>query len=181
MTPPNREIPVLHTERLSMRAHRADDLEACLAMWSDPVVTRYIGGKPSTRQQTWSRLVNYAGQWALLGFGYWVLEEKTTGRFAGELGFADFQRDIAAPMRDVPELGFALASHAHGKGYASEAVGAVLAWGDRNLTSPRTVCLIDEENAASLRVAQKGGYAIVERATFNERPTLFLERQPLRQ
>jgi RimJ/RimL family protein N-acetyltransferase len=145
-------------------------------MWSDPIVTRYIGGKPSTRQQTWSRLVNYAGHWALLGFGYWVLEEKTTGRFAGEVGFADFHREIAASMRDVPELGFALASHAHGKGYATEAVAAVVAWGDRHLPSPRTVCLIDPRNAASLRVVQKAGYAIFEHATFNDGPALFLER-----
>jgi RimJ/RimL family protein N-acetyltransferase len=176
MIRPNTAIPVLETERLRMRAHRVGDLEACLAMWSDPVVTRYIGGKPSSRQQTWSRLVNYAGHWALLGFGYWVLEEKTAGRFAGELGFADFQRDIAASMRDVPELGFALAPHAHGKGYATEAVAAVVAWGDRHLRSPRTVCLIDEDNAASLRVVQKAGYAIFESTTFNDRPTLFLER-----
>ena len=176
MRSPNLAIPVLETERLTMRAHRIGDLEACLAMWSDPLVTRYIGGKPSSRQQTWSRMLNYAGQWALLGFGYWVLEEKTTGRFAGELGFADFQRDIAAPMRDVPELGFALAPYAHGKGYATEAVAAVLTWGDRHLRSPRTVCLIDEDNAASLRVVQKSGYAIFESTTFNDRPTLFLER-----
>ena len=169
-------IPVLETERLRMRGHRVDDLDACLAMWSDPAVTRYIGGKPSSRQQTWSRLVNYAGQWALLGFGYWVLEEKATGRFAGELGFADFQRDIAASMRDAPELGFALAAHAHGKGYATEAVTAAVAWGDANLRSARTVCLIDEDNAASIRVVEKAGYAIFARTTFNDRPTLFFER-----
>ena len=176
MAAPVSAIPILETERLRLRAHRVDDLEAAFAMWSDPIVTRYIGGKPSTRQQTWSRLVNYAGHWALLGFGYWVIEEKETGRFAGEIGFADFHREIAASMRDVPELGFALASHAHGKGYATEAVAAVVAWGDRNLESARTVCIIDRENAASIRVVQKSGYAIFERTTFNDQPTLFLER-----
>jgi RimJ/RimL family protein N-acetyltransferase len=169
-------IPVLETERLRLRGHRVDDLDDCFAMWSAPEVTRYIGGKPSTRQQTWSRLVGYAGQWSLMGFGYWVIENRSTHRFLGELGFADFQREIAASMRGVPELGFALAPDARGKGYASEAVHAALAWGDEHLASDRTVCLIDEDNAASIRVVQKAGYAIFERAVFNNQPTLYLER-----
>ena len=115
-------------------------------MWSDPVVTRYIGGKPSTEQQTWSRLLGYAGHWALMGFGYWAIVEKSSGSFAGELGFANFRRDIAASMRDVPELGWALAARFHGKGYASEAVRAAVAWGDV-LRTARTVCLINTGNA----------------------------------
>jgi RimJ/RimL family protein N-acetyltransferase len=170
------QIPVLETARLRLRAHRLDDFDASFAMWSDPAVTRYIGGKPSTEQQTWSRLLGYAGHWSLMGFGYWVLEEKSTGRFGGELGFANFRRDIAASMRDVPELGWALASPFHGMGYATEAVRAAVAWGDAHLESARTVCLIDPENLASIRVAQKCGYDVFEHAVFNERPTLFLAR-----
>jgi RimJ/RimL family protein N-acetyltransferase len=171
------EAPIVETPRLVMRAHRLDDFEQSLAMWSDPVVTRYIGGKPSTEQQTWSRLLNYAGHWSLLGFGYWALEEKATGVFAGELGFANFRRDIAASMRDVPELGWALAPRFHGQGFATEAVRAAVAWGDVRFGSARTVCLINEENAASVRVARKCGYEVFERTTFNETPTLFLARQ----
>jgi RimJ/RimL family protein N-acetyltransferase len=171
-----RMTPVIETARLRLRAHRLEDFEDSFAMWSDPVVTRFIGGKPSTEQQAWSRLLGYAGHWPLMGFGYWAVEEKATGRFAGELGFANFKRDIAAPMRDVPELGWALAAPFHGQGYATEAVRAAVAWGDVRFDSARTVCLIDPENLASIRVAQKCGYAVFERTLFNERPTLFLAR-----
>ncbi len=145
-------------------------------MWSDPVVTRYIGGKPSTEQQTWARLCGYVGHWALMGFGYWAIEEKSSGDFAGELGFANFHRDIAPSMRDVPELGWALAPRFHGKGYATEAVRAAVAWGDLRFRSARTVCLIGPENLASIRVAQKCGYGVFERTLFNDQPALFLER-----
>lgn len=172
-------VPLIETERLRLRGHRPDDLDDCYAMWSDPAVTRYIGGKPSTRQQTWSRLLTYAGHWALLGFGYWVIEDKTAGRFVGELGFADFKRDIAPSMRDVPELGFALTARSHGNGYASEAVRAAVRWSDEHLAAERTVCLIDADNAASQRVVQKAGYAPFESAVFNERPTVFFERHRL--
>jgi RimJ/RimL family protein N-acetyltransferase len=173
----NLTAPIIETARLTLRAHRLDDFEHAFAMWSDPVVTRFIGGKPSTEQQAWMRMLGYAGHWALLGFGYWALEEKSSGSFVGELGFANFKRDIAASMRDVPELGWALASRVHGQGYATEAVRAAVAWGDARFESGRTVCLIDPDNLASIRVAEKCGYQIFERALYAERATLFLARQ----
>jgi RimJ/RimL family protein N-acetyltransferase len=169
-------VPVIETDRLRLRAHRIADLDACVAMWSDPIVTRYIGGKPSTPQQTWMRVLGYAGHWALMGFGYWALEEKASGGYIGELGFADFKRDIAPAMRDAPELGWALSAAVHGRGYATEAVRAALAWGDARFDPSRTVCLIGEENAASIRVAQKCGYQEFERGTFAGTPTLFFAR-----
>lgn len=169
-------VPVLDTPRLTLRAHRADDFDAALAMWSDPNVTRYIGGKPSTEQQTWSRLLNYAGHWSLLGFGYWAVEETASGRFIGELGFANFKRDIAPEMRDAPELGWALAAGVHGRGFGTEAVRAAVAWGDRYLAASRTVCLIDPDNAASIRIAEKCGYRAFRETQFNDRPILFFER-----
>ena len=40
--------PPLDTLRLSLRAHATTDLAECAALWADPAVVRYIGGKPST-------------------------------------------------------------------------------------------------------------------------------------
>ena len=170
------EIPVIETERLRLRAHSPNDFAACCAMWADPVVTKYIGGKPSTTQQTWARILTYGGHWVHLGYGYWAVEEKATGTFVGELGFADFKRDIAPSMQNVPELGWALATPAHGKGYATEAVRAATAWGDRNLASARTVCLINPENVASIRVAQKCGFHEFASGELGGVSTLFFER-----
>ncbi|HKU67357.1 MAG TPA: GNAT family N-acetyltransferase [Candidatus Baltobacteraceae bacterium] len=168
--------PTIETERLRLRSHRREDFADCAAMWADPLVVRYIGGKPSTPQQTWSRLLAYLGHWRAMGYGYWAIDEKSTGKFVGEIGFADFKREIAPSMQNVPELGFALVSDAHGKGYGTQAVRAVLEWGDANLPSRRTVCLVNEDNAASLRIVQKAGYTIFERVTFNDSPVAFLER-----
>ncbi len=165
-------VPVIETARLRLRAHRAADLDACAAMWADPAVTRYIGGKPATRQESWTKLLRYAGMWALLGYGYWALEERATGRFAGELGFADFERGLAA--LDAPEIGWALASHAHGNGYATEAVRAAVAWADGAFAPPaRTVCMIAPANVASIRVAEKCGYREFARADFQGDTILF--------
>lgn len=169
-------IPPLETTHLRLRAHTVADFDACSAMWADPNVVRYIGGKPSTPSQTWQRILTYMGLWKALSYGYWAIEEKRTGKFIGEIGFADFKRDIAASMREVPEIGFALASDAHGKGYATQALRAVLDWGDAHLPSKRTVALVSEGNAVSLHMLQQAGYAIFDKAEFNGSPVLFLER-----
>jgi RimJ/RimL family protein N-acetyltransferase len=121
--------------------------------------------------------LNYVGHWTLLGFGYWALEEKASGEFVGELGFADFKRDLDPSLSGVPEMGWVLARSVHGRGYATEAVRAALAWGDAAFGPARTFCMIDAENLASIRVAQKSGYREFKRDAFNERPTIFFERQ----
>ena len=78
---PTAQVPVLETERLKLRGHRLDDFIASAAMWADPNVTRHIGGKPLTEEESWTKFLRYVGHWALLGFGYWVVEEKATGSF----------------------------------------------------------------------------------------------------
>jgi len=169
-------VPVIETQRLVLRGHRLDDFDACAAMWADPVVTRYIGGKASTAQETWFRMLRYLGHWDLLGWGYWAVEEESSGTFIGELGFADYRRDIAS-IQGVPELGWALVPSAHGKGYATEGLRAAIAWGDGKFNGGRTVCIIHPENAASLRVAEKLGYREFERTSFNGQSTILFERR----
>ena len=170
------DIPVIETARLKLRAHRPEDLDACAELWADPFVTRHITGNILTREEVWSRLLRYAGHWRWLGFGYWVAEEKSSGLFVGELGFADYKREIEPSFDSVPELGCVLATHAHGKGLATEALIAVVAWGDEHFQKARTVCLASPENSGSLRVAEKCGYREFQRSTYKGKPTVMLER-----
>jgi RimJ/RimL family protein N-acetyltransferase len=127
-------------------------------MWAHPEVTRYIGGKPLTEEESWTKFLRYVGHWSLLGFGYWLVEERATGKCIGEIGFADYKRDLKPSLEGMPEIGWVLSSMAHGKGYATEAVRAAVGWGDARFKSPRTACIIASENLASIRVAVKCGY-----------------------
>jgi RimJ/RimL family protein N-acetyltransferase len=169
-------IPSVDTERLTLRAHAIDDFAECAAMWADPEVTRHIGGRPFTGEEVWTRLLRYAGHWQLLGFGYWVVREAATGRFAGEVGFADMRREIQPSFDGTPEIGWALAPWCHGRGFATEAVRAIVAWGESHLPSQRTVCMIDEDNVRSIRVAEKCGYREWRRTTYHGAPTILFER-----
>lgn len=158
-------VPALDTERLTLRGHTLADFDESAAMWADPLVTRHIGGRPSSEEETWARVLRYAGLWTLVGFGYWVVRERASGRFVGEVGLADFRRDLA-PRLDGPEVGWALAAWAHGRGFATEAVRAALAWSDTHVRAPRSVCLIAPENIASIRVAEKCGFREAVRTTY---------------
>jgi RimJ/RimL family protein N-acetyltransferase len=146
------------------------------ALWADPEVVRYITGKPSTRTEAWSRFQRQVGGWALLGFGAWTARETASGRFVGEVGFGKYKRDIQPSFDDAPEAGWVLAPWSHGQGFASEAVVAALAWGDARFEAPRTVCIIDPDNGASLRVAQKAGYRIYGRAPYMSSQVVLHER-----
>jgi RimJ/RimL family protein N-acetyltransferase len=168
------EIPVIETERLRLRRHEAADLDASFAMWSHPDVYRFIGGRASGRDEAWARLLRYLGQWELLGFSYWLVEDRESGQFVGEVGFLDAKRDLTPPFGDTPEMGWALAPHAHGQGYAAEAVRAGLAWADQRW--PRTVCMIDPQNTPSLILAGKLGYREYARTIFKDTPVTLFER-----
>ncbi len=145
-------------------------------MWGDPDVVRHIGGVTQPRDRVWLKLLGYIGHWHALGYGYWVARERGTERFVGEVGLADFRRDLAPSFDGAPEAGWALASWAHGRGFATEAMRAVLAWGDEHLGVARTVCLIDAGHAASVRVAEKLGFRPWAETTMQGAPVRLFER-----
>jgi len=168
--------PELRTSRLRLRAHGAADLDACAAMWANPLVTKHIGGRPSSRGETWQRILKYAGLWTILGYGYWAIEELDGGAFVGDVGFADFHREIEPPIDGIPEAGWALDPRFAGRGYATEALRAALTWADANLAAERSVAIIAPENAASIRVVEKNGYRPTGQTEYKNSPILLFAR-----
>jgi RimJ/RimL family protein N-acetyltransferase len=169
--------PIIETERTILRPHRPEDLEDYAALRADPVVTRFIGGKPNTREESWARILRHAGMWQFLGFGLWVVEDKATGRLIGEAGFHEMKRDIAPSFEGVPEAGWVFAPAVHGRGFATEVVARMHAWADGRPGFDRTVCIIDPDNAASLAVARKFGYREQARTTYHGDATILFERR----
>ena len=167
----------IETARLVMRLHQAGDFDASAAMWADPEVVRHISGVPSSREQSWSRILRYSGHWTLLNYGYWLVEERETGEFVGEVGFSDYHRAIQPSLDGMPELGWVLERHAQGKGYATEAVQASLQWAKTHFApSTQIASMITAENVASLRVAEKCGFRLWQDARYQNQPVLLYVR-----
>lgn len=167
---------LIETERLILRLHTKDDFKLCHQMWSDPAVTKHTIGRPSTEQETWFRIMRYLGHWDMLGFGYWAVQEKKSGEYIGDMGFADFKRDLVPSIDGVPELGWALRPAYQGKGYATEGLLAALKSADAESLWKKTVCIINPDNQPSIRVAEKCGYQRPQPAQFNGQPILLFER-----
>ena len=171
-----RAAPVIETPRLLLRAHRLDDFDAYAAMWADPDVTRFIGGKPLSRELSWARLLRKAGYWPMLGFGFWAIEERASGNLIGELGFLELRRELTPSIEGTPEVGWGLIPEAQGKGLASEALQAVLAWGDAHFSGADFVCIISPDNTRSIAVAERFGFREDARAVYHESPSVIFRR-----
>jgi RimJ/RimL family protein N-acetyltransferase len=169
--------PLVETPRLRLRAFRESDLDPQAAAMGDPEVVRHLGGTPFSREETWRKLLAGPGLWAVLGYGYWVAERKEDGAYLGQIGFADFKRDMVPNIEGLPEMGWIFAPAAQGQGYASEAVTGALAWADETLEAREIVAIIGHGNAPSIRVAEKGGFSIREEALYKDEPILLFRRR----
>jgi RimJ/RimL family protein N-acetyltransferase len=74
-------------------------------------------------------------------------------------------------------MGWIFSPHAHGRGYASEAVQAGLAWADEALKAPIIPAIIDPGNAPSIRVAERCGFAERQEAVYRGSPILLFRRR----
>ncbi|MGB3722605.1 MAG: GNAT family N-acetyltransferase [Pacificimonas sp.] len=154
--------PVLRTERLTLRALRSDDRAAFDAMHDGENFFRFLGPRRSAAEG-WIRALAWAGLWTVYGMGAWVVED--TEGFVGQIVLGPLPRDLDTPLAG-PEAGWVFAEPAWGRGYASEAVGAMLAWSD-NRDIPLTTCIIEPENRASVRVAEKNGFRLTGTTDLN--------------
>ena len=141
----------LESENLILRQFREQDLDDLAEMSADAEVMRFLGGKPLDRLESWRMLCAILGHWQLRGFGMWALEEKATGRFVGRLGF------IYPDGWPGFELGWTLARHSWGRGYATEGARRALEHGFSEMDREHVISLINPENVRSVAVAERIG------------------------
>jgi RimJ/RimL family protein N-acetyltransferase len=171
------EQSVISTERLILRPPVLADFDEITAVYNDAGVVRYLGGRPFTREEAWARLMRHVGHWQLFGFGFWVIRARHSGRYIGDAGLAHFRREIEPTYEDAPEAGWVLAPLEHRQGFATEAARAAHDWLDERFKPRRTVCIIEPENAGSIRVAEKCGYKEFARSTYRNSPIALFERR----
>jgi len=153
-TLPQPNWPGIETERLLLRQWRAADIAANMAMLGDPESARFITAdrKPVTEPMAgWRNAAIMAGHWVLHGVGMFVVEEKSSCKFAGRVG------PWCPPKWPGFEIGWGIASEFRGKGYAVEAAGAMIDWAFDTFEIDEIIHSIDCENLASQAVARRLG------------------------
>lgn len=152
-------IPTLTTERLSLRPFRKSDIEDYAALNADPEVLRYLGGGPEPwdRFRSSRHMAFLLGHWQVWGSGTWAAEHRETGAFIGMVGFSEPEGWPGC------ELAWTLARRAWGHGYATETARAALDYAFTVLKRERVISLIQPDNRASIRVAERLGERLQDR------------------
>lgn len=145
----------LSAERLGFSLWAERDLPLAEALWGDPQVARYItaGGRFSPEEIA-ARLAQERETHRRCGVQYWLVFRKEDGVFAGCCGLRPFDAE-----RAVYELGFHLLPAFWGKGYATEAAGAVIGLAADRLAASALFAGHHPDNAASAAVLRKLGFA----------------------
>jgi RimJ/RimL family protein N-acetyltransferase len=161
------DIPILTTERLLLRGFVEDDLDAYAAITADAEVMRYLNGKPLDRARAWRSIAVILGHWQLRGYGIWALVDRASGQLVGRAGLHNPEGWPGL------EVGWVVARSHWGQGLATEAGRAALDYAFGVLGAEHMISVIDPDNTASIRVAEKLG------ETFERQVELAIADHPL--
>lgn len=155
----------IETERLLLREIVPGDAEEMFKLDTDPEVHTYLGKSPiKSMEQAKTNITFIRNQYIANGIGRWAVIEKRTKSFIGWAGL----KFITEPINEKTkyyDLGYRLIKKYWGKGYASEAAKAALAYGFENLELTEIYGMAQTGNLASINVLEKIGLRRLE--TFN--------------
>ena len=161
----------LETQRLLLRPFCASDLDAYARICADPEVMRYIGaGAARSREDAWREMAFFLGHWTLRGYGMWAAEDRHSHALVGRIGLHNPEGWPAL------EVGWLLDRSRWGEGLATEGGLAAMNYAFDRLDQPHLSSLIQPDNSASIRVAEKLGMTRERVITLSGRDVLVYGR-----
>jgi RimJ/RimL family protein N-acetyltransferase len=154
------KIETIETARLRLRSQTRADTAFCMSIWNDPEVGKYMSDPPIDK-------VDAEYQADLDGIedstaGYFVIaEDKATGERIGTCGV--FPEGDGSSW----DLGYSIHEKFWRQGYATEMVGAVLAFAKAHGAQYATAG-VAKANAGSNGVMRKLGFAPVQESSFRK-------------
>ena len=145
----------LETERLVLRPFGEGDLDALHRMHADPEVARWLYKEPRTLEECRTLLALKIAGHQLDTEGMWLsaaVAERGSGTFVGDISLK-----YESAEHKTGEIGFSFDPAHHGRGYATEATRAVLAFAFEGMGFHRVVGRAEPRNLASVRVLEKLG------------------------
>lgn len=150
------------TERLILRELLPADVDGLFALDSDPEVHRYLGNNPiSTKEEAASVIDFIRRQYWENGIGRWAIIDKHTNDFIGWAGLKLMKEETNGHI-NYYDLGYRLRKEYWGKGIATEAAKASLAYAFEVLKTPVVYAIADVGNAGSDKVLRKSGLRFIE-------------------
>lgn len=164
----------LVTIRLRLIPCRLEDIELAYGLWTNDHVRRFlfddrIISMDEARLFVEASLANFERR----GYGLWLVFAREGGPFVGFAG-------LSGSEGEAPNLIYGVHPDFCGKGYATEAAGAVLSYALECLAAPLVRADVDEPNVMSVRVLEKLGMRRTRRAIVSGRPLVYYEASRLR-
>lgn len=152
---------ILETSRLLLRHLVNDDFDELFALYRDPEIRKYFPEGTLSKEETKEEL-----EWHMHGhprhpeLGLWATVHRETGRFIGRCGLLPWEIDGRLEI----EIAYLLDKSFWRQGLATEAARGIMEYGFETLKFPRLICLIDPDNIASQRVAERIGMTFERKA-----------------
>jgi RimJ/RimL family protein N-acetyltransferase len=140
-------VDPLETKRLVLREAREPDRDGLVALLSSVEAHRYLGGAMSPEQAAEAVRAPYGTR-----HGSFVIRENESGEFVGAVSLKRRDQDWPGSMGGALDVGYLLLPQYWRKGYAQEAVGAVLRWLASAVPDDKVVAVTQSANEASLRL-----------------------------
>lgn len=153
------------TPRIRLREYTHGDLEDLAAIFGDEETMRFYP-RPKTRDECRNWIDWNLKLYAHHGFGLWVMESRQTGEFLGDCGLTP---QTVEGVTDI-EVGWHTRREFWNQGFATEAALACRELGLDSFGLTRLISIIDPENTASRRVAEKIGMREERMALHNDYP-----------
>lgn len=142
------------TDRLRIREHTPEDLDALYDLYDDPQARRYLEPLCPDRSEEGALLRAYIEKvYGLYGYGMWAVCEKESGELIGRMGFAPYQGGGTPPS-----FGYLIRADYRRRGMAAEAGRAVLAFADSELDFPAIGAQTASDNTASIALLRSLGF-----------------------
>ena len=156
--------PRIETERLILRRWQDNDLDAWAAICADAEVMKYISdGKTRTRTQCAAMLMEFDAQWEERGYSFFAMELRESNRFIGFTGF--YSPGFLPEIMPAIEIGWRLSRYHWGRGLATEAARAALAYAWDHLDIDRLVSIVHLDNERSANLCLKLGMSLDRETT----------------
>ena len=155
--------PPLATARLTLAPLTAQDVDALWRIWNEPDVRRYLFDDVAVTRERTAGIVDACLAHARDGLGLWVVREVGRDPIIGVVGLrpVDDPAQQAAGLAGMVEVIASFASAVWHRGYATEALGVVIAHASTSLDLARLAAVVDEPNEASHRLVQRLGFSPV--------------------
>ncbi|MEW6092582.1 MAG: GNAT family N-acetyltransferase [Chloroflexota bacterium] len=153
-------IPTLQIPHLLLRPWASEDAPALFQILQEPDIFKYFPRTtPPPREWADKYIAHHLTHWQERGYGHWAVVTKDDGQVIGWTGL-EYLLEL-----DQTEVAYLLSGQVRGRGYATEAARAAIAFGFGTCHLPGIIGLVHPENTASIRVLEKCGLTFTDRLT----------------